>query len=220
MNNNSINNLLAELFPNNRGRFPTNQELLNVVNNEAVNLDAFNFNSNSNSNRNRVHANRRLNNNSNTNGRIVAMDRTMKISRKNFAKPRRLGTLDNRPQRGRYRTKTSCHRLPISAVRDLATKRNIQVDARRVGRKGPHSSSRPSLCRRMYGFDKLFEVARHVGVTKTRKMPSGARKYKSVDEIQREVEKKLQTANVPKKYSYKEILNRGLAKGRFASRGR
>ena len=204
-NNNNVNALLKNIF-NNRRNIPT-KTLTRALNNS-------NSNSNNNSNRRRIHNNRKLNNNSAVNGRLSKGDRSMKVSRKSFGKYGRQGS------KGRYNSKTSCHRLPIAAVRELATKRGLTINPSRMGRTGPHSASRPSLCRQIYGFEKLFKMARHMGITKTKRMGGrynpGYRKYKTVDEIHNEIEKRLANEKgVTKSMSYDEIMNRGLARGKL-----
>lgn len=208
VNNNNVNALLENIF-NNRRNIPT-KTLTRALNNS-------NSNSNNNSNRRRIHNNRKLNNNSAVNGRLSKGDRSMKVSRKSFGKYGRQGT------KGRYNSKTSCHRLPIDAVRELATKRGLTINRSRglaSVRSGPHSSSRPSLCRQIYGFEKLFKMARHMGIRKTKRLGGryhpGYRKYKTVDEIHNEIEEKLaKDKAVTKSMSYDEIMNRGLAKGKL-----
>lgn len=209
-NNNNVNALLKNIF-NNRRNIPT-KTLTRVLNNSNSNS-----NSNNNSNRRRIHNNRKLNNNSAVNGRLSKGDRSMKVSRKSFGKYGRQGS------KGRYNSKTSCHRLPIDAVRELATKRGLTINRSRglaSVRSGPHSSSRPSLCRQIYGFEKLFKMARHMGITKTKRLGGryhpGYRKYKTVDEIHNEIEEKLaKDKAVTKSMSYDEIMNRGLARGKL-----
>jgi len=197
VNNNNVNALLKNIF-NNRRNIPT-KTLTRAMNNS-------NSNSNNNSN---LHNNRKLNNNSAVNGRLSKGDRSMKVSRKSFGKTRPATS------KGRYNSKTSCHRLPIAAVRELATKRGLAIN-----RSRGHSSSRPSLCRKIYGFEKLFKMARHMGITKTKRLGGryhpGYRKYKTVDEIHNEIEKRLaKDKAVTKSMSYDEIMNRGLAKGKL-----
>jgi hypothetical protein len=201
----------------------TNENLQQVVNNLNRNrfytfLNAIADDENGNNRRNagRTHSNRKMKNTPNVNGRVVSKDRSMTIIRKDFGKamPRRI--------RGTYRSKTSCQRLPVRSVQELAKNRKIAVNPMRQGRKGPHSSSRPQLCREMYGFKTMFALARQLGITKTEKRASGStsRRYKTVDEIQREIETMLKSRRIPKKYSYQEIINRGIvSKGTFAPRG-
>jgi hypothetical protein len=178
-----------------------------------------NSNSNSNNNNNRRVSVRALmnsnsnNNVNNSNRKFFKGDKSMKITRKKYGKT---GTAETK---GRYRSSTSCTRLPVSAVQKWARDGGLSINKRRNGRKGPQSSSRPSLCRNMYGFKELFNVARHLGITKTKKYKQG-RRYKTVEEIEKEIASVRNVRGIPKNYTYKQILNSGKFKGKFKERGR
>jgi len=177
-----------------------------AVNNGTIPLGSLanNYNSNTNNKSNRNNANLKKGNT------------WMKIQRKNFGKT---GTAN---VKGRYRSSTSCHRLPMNAVNKLAKNRNI-LPARHFrpsnATRGSQKTSRPSLCRKMYGFGDLYDVARHFGITKTEKHKTG-RRYKTVEEIEKEVRDKIKREKINAKYSYKNIVQRGLGKGKFKNRGK
>jgi hypothetical protein len=66
------------------------------------------------------------------------------------------------------------------------------------------------LCRIIYGNDALGEVARRLKIRKTvPRSTSKGRKYKNVDQLEKEVRSELNRRNISTK-SFRNILNRNL----------
>lgn len=131
-----------------------------------------------------------------------------RIARKNFAKP---------AARARYRTTTKCTHLPRSAIKQIAKNRGINVPnnssyynyskGRIVQKRGIAGAQ---LCRIFYGNDALGEVARRLKIRKTvPRLTSRGRKYKTLEQLEKEVRAELNRRNISTK-SYRNILNRKL----------
>lgn len=143
---------------------------------------------------------------SNSNYRVVKNSR--RVARKNFAKP---------AARARYQTTTKCTHLPRRAIQQIAKNRGINVPnnssyynskkGRTVKKRGIAGAQ---LCRIIYGNDALGEVARRLKIRKTvPRSTSSGRKYKSVEQLEKEVRAELNSRNISTK-SYRNILNRNL----------